>query len=135
MKTRIAFLPSTLILWLFTHLAQTHGFDWSWHWLDLYLLLTWLVFAPMCVALLTQLKAESEQTGNARRNLYQQVAHHSKRYQDFVNGFGSGASVWFESGSMDQIFQAVVHLGLSLFVQLLSPLLAVGMLLIAKPVK
>lgn len=135
MKTRLAFAPGTLILWLFTHLAQTHGFDWTWHWFDLYLLLTWLVFAPMCVALLTQLKNESEQTVKARRNLYQQVAQNSKLYQDFVNGFGSGSSLWFESGSMDQIFQGVVHFGLSVIVQLLSPLLAVGLLLIAKPAK
>ena len=89
----------------------------------------------MCVALLTQLKAESEQTVKARRNLYQQVAHNSKLYQDFVNGFGSGSSLWFESGSMDQIFQGVVHFGLSLIVQLLSPLFAVGLLLVAKPEK
>ncbi|WP_407891219.1 hypothetical protein [Lacticaseibacillus sp. N501-2] len=133
MRYRLAFLPSTIGLWVVTHLAQTHGLDWSWHWFDVYLFMSWLVFAPMCMGLLTQLKHEADKTVKARRNLYQQMAHNNQLYQDFVNGFATGPSLWFESGSLDQVMQSVGYFALKLLVQLLSPLLVVGLLLLVKP--
>lgn len=122
-------LPAVVVWGLFGHLRQTGGLDWTPRWVDLYLLVVWLVLLPLCARLGLRLRSGDRQ---AKQAVYTQLQRHQRAYQDFVNATGNFASLVFEHGTTDALFGELARFALQLVVIGLAPLVAVGLWLLSK---
>lgn len=94
-------VPAFLFLWLFAHLRQTSGLDLTWRWFDLYLLLSFLVGAPLFWSEL----------------ITRQKKRQAQRREQIPTPPASKKTTW-----LDRIFTFGGHLAMNIGLLLLGPI-------------
>ncbi len=126
MKSRLRLIPGFLVLLLFFHLGQMGGIDWRPNWMDLYLLVSFLLTGPYFTSTLKWMQRGLVNTTPRKMQQKQDDADNpdqDKPSTEEITKYPKSKGFIFTSGNLDALGDVLVEFALSILIVLISPLL------------
>lgn len=126
MKSRLRLIPGFLVLLLFFHLGQMGGLDLRPNWMDLYLLVSFLLTGPYFTGTLKWMQHGLVNTTPRKLQKQRQEADNpdeEKPTTEEITKYPKSKGFIFTSGNLDALGDVLVEFALSILIVLISPIL------------
>ena len=130
MPKQLRLFAAYVLLTLFFHLKQTSGLNLGWTPADAYLLVSWLVAAPLYLDKIERNAQRLAATGRSTKEYVAEMKKDMNVYQNFIYSTTPVMASILESGGMDRVSAVVVRFAFQLFLVLTAPLLWIVTLVI-----